>query len=152
MAAEVAAGQGSHRMRITVSWLCPALAAVVGCAAEATAPAARERFEPPLVYRTWFQSTEACSGLAGEFDRLRFYRVPGNEFECPSGICVARWTDAHEIYVAEAFVLDELVLRHEMLHDLIGQAGHPDPPFGEAGCGLTWDSWQGRVAGVRRID
>ena len=134
----------------TLRWLL--LASVLGCAADAAAPEVYERFDPPAEYRAWFTSTEACSGLSGEFDRLRFYRVPGAEFPCPSGTCVARWTDDHHIYVAENYLTDEMVVRHEMLHDLIGQPGHPDPPFGPSGCGLTWNSWSGRVAGVRPID
>jgi hypothetical protein len=130
------------------------LGVLLGCAAAPTAPSDRERFDPPAEYRSWFASTEACSGLTGDFAQLQFYRVPGNEFACPSGMCVARWTDDHHIFVAEAFVSNEMVLRHEMLHDLIGHAGHPDPPFGAAGCGLTWTSWNGRVVGSpgARID
>lgn len=139
-------------MRGDFRWLPLALGAVLGCAADASAPSTHERFEAPAVYRTWFASTQACSGLTGDFERLRFYRVPGDEFACPSGMCVARWTDAHEIFVAEAFLQNEMVLRHEMLHDLIGHAGHPDPPFGDAGCGLTWTSWSGRLVGLPRID
>jgi hypothetical protein len=36
--------------------------------------------------------------------------------------------------------MDEMVVRHEMLHDLIGRPGHPAPPFGQ-GCPLTWETW-----------
>lgn len=138
-------------MRLERRWLPWVLSAVLGCAADSTAPTSSERFTPPAAYLTWFDRTEACSGLGGEFDRLRFYRVPGDEFPCPSGMCVAHWTDSHEIYVAEAFIQDEMVIRHEMLHDLIGHPGHPDPPFGPAGCALTWTSWSGRL-GSRTID
>jgi hypothetical protein len=35
-----------------------------------------------------------------------------------------------------------MVVRHEMLHDMIGMPGHPAPPFG-LGCPLTWDTWDG---------
>ncbi|MGH7629419.1 MAG: hypothetical protein ACREOF_08505 [Gemmatimonadales bacterium] len=139
-------------MRRDFGWPHWALGALLGCAAEPSAPSLHERFQPPAVYRTWFDATESCSVLQGDFERLRFYRVPGDEFACPSGTCVARWTDDHEIFLAEAFLQNEMVVRHEMLHDLIGNPGHPDPPFGESGCGLTWTTWSGRVAGVSRID
>jgi hypothetical protein len=33
-----------------------------------------------------------------------------------------------------------MVVRHEMLHDLMRRSGHPDPPFGN-GCPLTWETW-----------
>jgi len=139
-------------MQCDRQWRWLALGVLLGCAADPAAPSVHERFDPPATYRAWFASTEACSGLAGEFERIRFYRVPGSEFSCPSGMCVARWTDGHQIFVAEAFLGDEMVLRHEMLHDLIGHPGHPDPPFGESGCGLTWTSWAGRAAGIPSID
>jgi hypothetical protein len=133
------------------SWLLLGFS-VSSCGADAVAPEVHQRFDPPAEYRAWFQSTESCSGLGGDFGRLEFFRVPGDEFPCPSGMCVARWTDDHHIYVAEPFVENEMVVRHEMLHDLIGHAGHPDPPFGPAGCGLTWSSWSGRLALIPRID
>jgi hypothetical protein len=33
-----------------------------------------------------------------------------------------------------------MVVRHEMLHDLMRRSGHPNPPFG-SGCPLTWETW-----------
>jgi hypothetical protein len=41
--------------------------------------------------------------------------------------------------------MDEMVVRHEMLHDLIGRPGHPAPPFG-VGCPLTWATWNSGAA------
>ncbi|HET8623274.1 MAG TPA: hypothetical protein VFM14_06905 [Gemmatimonadales bacterium] len=117
-----------------------ALAAVVtaGCN---FAPEGYQPMEPPPQYRAWFAETEACSGRAGNFDRLVFHVVEGESFECPSGRCVGRWNDNHHIYIASAYVNNELVVRHEMLHDLLGRPGHPDPPFGN-GCPLTWEAWR----------
>jgi hypothetical protein len=54
---------------------------------------------------------------------------------------VGRWNNDHHIYIASAYLKHELVVRHEMLHDLLGRPGHPDPPFGN-GCPLTWESWR----------
>jgi hypothetical protein len=54
---------------------------------------------------------------------------------------VGRWNDNHHIYIASAYQRNELVVRHEMLHDLLGRPGHPNPPFGQ-GCPLTWESWR----------
>jgi hypothetical protein len=33
-----------------------------------------------------------------------------------------------------------MVVRHEMLHELMRRSGHPNPPFGH-GCPLTWETW-----------
>ena len=105
------------------------------------APEGDQPMEPPSEYRAWFAATEACSGRSGNFDRIVWHVVDGESFECPSGRCVGRWNDNHHIYIASAYRVNELVVRHEMLHDLLGRPGHPNPPFGE-GCPLTWESWR----------
>ena len=108
-----------------------------GCAFE---PEGAERFQPPEEYREWFTKTESCSKRSGNFDRIEWYVVPGRDFPCSSGRCVGHWRDDHVIYIAAQHLQEEMVVRHEMLHDLLGIAGHPDPPFG-ASCHLTWTSW-----------
>ena len=104
-------------------------------------------FEPPPEYRVWFAATEACSDRRGDFAKIRWFQVPGRSFPCPTGECVARWEPGPRVYVADFWIGHEMVARHEMLHDLIGRSGHPNPPFG-VGCPLTWDTWpSGRLAG-----
>jgi hypothetical protein len=112
---------------------------VAGCGFE---PTGAIPMTAPPVYREWWAKTEACSGLSGDFDLIRFATVPGPEFECPSGTCVGRWEPGHHIYLAEAWSHHEMVVRHEMLHELLRGSGHPDPPFGH-GCPLTWATWPG---------
>lgn len=101
--------------------------------------------DPPPVYRTWWAQTEACSGLAGDFDRVEWLVVPGHSFPCSSGNCAGHWQPGHQIFLASDWTMNELVVRHEMLHDLLQHSGHPDPPFGH-GCSLTWESWVGGPA------
>jgi hypothetical protein len=96
--------------------------------------------EAPAVYREWWGKTESCSGLSGDFDRIEWLVVPGYSFECGSGQCAGHWRQGHRIYIAEEWKLNEMVVRHEMLHDMMNRGGHPNPPFGE-GCPLTWDTW-----------
>ena len=105
------------------------------------APEGDQPLAPPSLYRAWFAATEACSGRSGNFDRIVWHVVDGESFDCPSGRCVGRWNDNHHIYIASAYQHNELVVRHEMLHDLLGRPGHPNPPFGD-GCPLTWESWR----------
>ena len=81
-------------------------------------------------------------GASGNFDRVRWSVVAGHSFPCASGKCAGHWEPGHEIYIAQDWTTNEMVVRHEMLHDLIGRAGHPDPPFGSP-CPLTWSTWQG---------
>lgn len=113
-------------------------AALAGCSS--FTPTNDTPYTPPAEYRKWFDETQACSGLTGDFDRIKWFVVDGTEFDCPSGKCVGRWNSDHDIFIASSWVDNELVVRHEMLHDLIGHPGHPDPPFGSP-CPLTWASW-----------
>jgi hypothetical protein len=75
--------------------------------------------------------------------------VPGNSFPCKSGKCAGHWEPGHTIYLAEDWTTNEMVVRHEMLHDLLDRAGHPDPPFGNP-CPLTWATWHGDQAPTLR--
>jgi hypothetical protein len=110
-----------------------------GCTFE---PEGATKLDTPPIYRDWWAKTEACSGLTANFDQIDFETVPGADFECPTGTCVGRWEPGHHIYLAVDWSHNEMVVRHEMLHELIGRAGHPDPPFGSP-CPLTWATWTG---------
>jgi hypothetical protein len=103
-------------------------------------PAGSQPWEPPAVYREWWEATEACSGLSGHFERVEWMVVPGESFECASGRCVGHWDPSHTIFLASDWTGHEMVVRHEMLHELMRRSGHPDPPFGN-GCPLTWETW-----------
>src|SRR5258706_4847723 len=53
------------------------------------------------------------------------------------------WTSHGEtdrIIIAGVYENTEMVVRHELLHHLLGQAGHPAEYFVTL-CHLTWDSW-----------
>ena len=115
------------------------LAFLGGCGFD---PAGEQAMSAPDVYRTWWDKTEACSGLTADFDRVEWLVVPGNGFSCSSGKCAGHWESNHRIFIASDWSRNEMVVRHEMLHDLLGHPGHPNPPFG-IGCPLTWDTWTG---------
>ncbi|MBA3258729.1 MAG: hypothetical protein H0T68_04600 [Gemmatimonadales bacterium] len=96
--------------------------------------------DAPVVYREWWSRTEECSGLSGDFDRVEWLVVPGHSFECSSGQCAGHWRRGHQIYLADGWKMNEMVVRHEILHELMNGGGHPNPPFGQ-GCPLTWETW-----------
>lgn len=118
----------------------PAVALATFLAACGFDPAGSQSWEPPAIYREWWAATEACSGLSADFDRVEWMVVPGESFECASGQCVGHWDPDHKIFLAEEWKEHEMVVRHEMLHDLMRRSGHPNPPFGN-GCPLTWETW-----------
>src|SRR5260221_14753061 len=83
-------------------------------------------FQPPAVYREWWAKTQACSGRKADFNRIRWALVPGNSFPCKSGQCVGHWESNGEIWIASDWKDNEMVVRHEILHALIGEPGHPN--------------------------
>jgi hypothetical protein len=99
----------------------------------------------PTEYRAWWARTETCSGITGDFDRVAWYTVPGvGTMETDIGEKVGIWGSQggqSTITIAGDYLEHELVVRHEMLHELLGREGHPDEYF-VARCGLTWESWQ----------
>lgn len=133
----------AHRQARTLVLLAALLAGCEG-ATELDFPALDlERFEPPSAYGEWWARTEACSGLEAPLARVRFFEVrapvsrDGTRFPCGDGRraleCSGVWQAPHDIYLAPALVRHERLVRHEMLHDLVGTPGHP--PVFEA-CGL----------------
>lgn len=115
------------------------LASLGGCGFD---PAGEQPMAAPTNYRAWWTKTEACSGLTGDFDRVEWLVVPGRGFSCKSGQCAGHWEPDHRIFIASDWTGNEMVVRHEMLHELLRRSGHPSPPFGD-GCPLTWETWTG---------
>jgi hypothetical protein len=138
-------GMVRFRLRFRLLWTIAALLTAAGCGFD---PTGDRPFDPPPVYREWWTKTEACSGLSGNFDRVRWVLIEGRSFSCSSGQCAGHWSSfSHQIFLASDWAANEMVVRHEMLHDLIGHPGHPDPPFGK-GCPLTWATWDGGASGL----
>lgn len=123
-------------------------AVVSGCTALAPSalslPAGAVPIATPAVYREWFDRTEACSGRVGDFAAVQFYVVPGVEtFATEDGAKVGEWISvgaSHRVIIAGNYQNHEMVVRHELLHTLLRQSGHPDEYF-ISRCRLTWESW-----------
>lgn len=127
----------------------PLLAILIACdvlGPAAPLPDGAIAFLPPAEYRTWWARTEDCSGVTGDFDQVRWYLVPDvSVFATVAGPEVGRWSrggNGTEIVLAGAYRDDEMVVRHEMLHALLDQSGHP-PAYFVNRCHLTWESWGG---------
>lgn len=111
---------------------------------EISLPAGAVEIAAPAVYREWHQKTQACSGLIGDFSTVKFYVVPGVEtFSTVEGQKLGQWIQdgaADRIIVAGNYRDHEMVVRHELLHSLLGREGHPSEYFNQR-CKLTWDTW-----------
>ena len=112
------------------------LAFVAACQAptEVSLPDKAQLIEAPAPYALWWKVTEACSGLSGDFSSVRFYVVPGvNTIADGSDQSLGMWySSGNRIVLAGAHELDPRVVRHEMLHALIGPSageGHPNEYF-----------------------
>lgn len=118
---------------------------IAGCAASGKAlPVGAVPMPTPVVFQEWYQRTQECSGLRGTFSALSWFVIPGvSSFRTDDGPAVGMWKKGRRtgtIILAGNFVDRELVVRHEMLHSLIGRSGHPSGFFIER-CHLTWDTW-----------
>ena len=111
-----------------------------GCLDPFAPPLGTARIEPPGLYGEYWSAVEQCSGLRGEFGRIRWYAVPTAPFTCPTatGFCYGFWRKPHDIFVERTAPF--LVVGHEMLHDLLQRGDHP-PVF--RACGLIRDTTAG---------
>jgi len=129
-----------------------AVSAVFACLDPFAPPPGTYGFQPPAAYRAAWDSVEACSGLRGNFGRVRWYAVPQTPFPCYEGFCAGAWERPHNIYIAEGFIHDSVsryrTARHEMLHDLLG-GGLDHPPVFVA-CGLLRGSFRVQASSLRR--
>jgi hypothetical protein len=91
------------------------------------------QFSPPAVYTRWWAMTEACSGHSGDFEAIRWYRVPGAAIHL-NGVLVGGYWDSrgNRIVLPEQQVENASAVRHEMLHAIIRKRGHPRDAFLEA--------------------
>ncbi|HEX4931824.1 MAG TPA: hypothetical protein VFV33_01515, partial [Gemmatimonadaceae bacterium] len=64
----------------------------------------------------------------------------GDEFPCPNGPCAGHWRSPHDVYIAETWVHNETLVKHEMLHDVLGTGDHPAAYFGRVACNVVWSS------------
>jgi len=138
--------RGARPIRLAA--LAGGLAALtLGCSLEppTSLPAGAQAIEAPAIFQTWWARTEACSGLTGNYAGIQWYVVPGaNTFQTDSGDKVGFWIKSRvgtRIILAGDYRDYELVVRHEMLHELLGREGHP-PEYFQTRCHLTWDSFQ----------
>lgn len=145
-------GRGEILMRPTLLLFLLAFGAGCSAATEPSSPSLPEgaaAFSPSPAFRDWWLATESCAGLSGSFSSIEWYVIPGVEtFDPGTGSpVVGMWSrdgDRSRITLAGAWQQSEFVARHEMLHALIGQSGHPVLYF-ETRCGLTWAEWQGEA-------
>lgn len=104
--------------------------------ADPFAPPGAIRSDPPLNAAALWAKAEACSGLSGDWRRVRWFALPETHFTGPDGREHGGWWSApHNIYVGTPVTQQQTdaLIEHEMLHDLT-QSGAHGPVF--AACGV----------------
>lgn len=99
-------------------------------------PAGAVPYGPPAEYARWWAQVEQCAGVSAPFARVRWFVVPAPQPLIADGQRDdGLWIEHYRyIVLAEPFVTDSFLVRHEMLHDLLGRVDHP-PDFFVQACG-----------------
>lgn len=90
------------------------------------------QFSPPAVYPRWWAMVESCSGVERLIDKLAWYVVPGAQTISVGNRhdFAGYWFErSNRIVLAGQSQLDGPIVRHEMLHAIIRNSGHPRESF-----------------------
>ena len=82
----------------------------------------RQPLVPLQEYRGWWEIVEACSSRSGDFDLVRWYEASG--IVVRGEVALGLWEPPHDITVVNTVKENAFIVRHEMLHDILG--GDPD--------------------------
>jgi hypothetical protein len=129
MIRRTAFGGGKWRTGLGLSLLLCAW--VCGCDVTGLPHGARG-FAPPEQYRAWWALTEACSGVQGTYSAVKWYILPRSDtFSLGSETVNGAWYGGHAnfIVLGDAEEFDGSLVRHEMLHALLKNPGHPRQQF-----------------------
>ncbi|HSJ23972.1 MAG TPA: hypothetical protein VK929_04790 [Longimicrobiales bacterium] len=104
-----------------------------------TPPPESQVMEVPAEYEHWWQLTEQCSGLSGDFHDVRWL-VLEDTHSIPQHNAQAAWySRGNQILVVDGYQQNGRLIRHEMLHALLGRSvsGHPREYFVQACAGVV---------------
>lgn len=94
-------------------------------------------YDSPILRPLW-QEIEACSGVRGDFDAVRFYLAPNGikrDGEWAGGL----WDqNGNKIYLTPPYKDDPRTIKHEEMHALLQTRDHP-PQYFNGVCGNLMD-------------
>lgn len=117
------------------------LASMFACAsATAPVPEQAKSIAPLPQYALWWSMTEACSGIRGDMSRIKWFSHPdrplASDPQSDSPVAGEYYYDSKSVVLVESQLSNPTIVRHEMLHALMGIRGHPAAQFRDA-CGGT---------------
>ena len=94
-------------------------------------PPGAETLIPLADYTDWWHATEQCAGLQGDMSRVTWFSVPNHTSFVYDNVQYDGywWNGVHWIILAGEKVTDGMLVRHEMLHELLGRGDHPAEYF-----------------------
>jgi hypothetical protein len=110
-------------------------------------------YPSPPVYEQWWREIATCERLPlpPRHVLVRFFAVNGREFVILNDPFTSPWESPRwaigyadpwedEIYLAFPYLLEEMIVKHEMLHQLMKWAGeepgHPESRYGKKDIGM----------------
>ncbi|HXV16882.1 MAG TPA: hypothetical protein VD758_08885 [Gemmatimonadaceae bacterium] len=95
---------------------------------------------PPSVYTQWWQDVEICSGITRNVNDVVWFFVPEVDvFSVGSKQNIGGYWQPYRnaVTLAGFRVYDAGVVRHEMLHAILREPGHPPEYFGDKCAGIV---------------
>lgn len=111
------------------------LALIPGCGRNPWTVVLEQRMDAvPEAYVGWFLEVADCLDMPREATLSRFSRISwhtGSDIYNTSEDLHAwgLWESRHKITIHTAHVREAWVVKHEIIHDLLGRGGHPEPVF-----------------------
>ena len=119
-----------YHPRPIVTASCFLLAGSVACTEITALPAGSRSLDPPPEYELWWSMTESCSGIQGALANIEWYMVPNTDVLPGTNDLSGEWfPQRNRIVLAASSQHAGGLVRHEMLHALLQDAGHVREEF-----------------------
>ena len=94
-------------------------------------PSDAQEFSPPPVYATWWNMVRVCSATTGSLDGVKWFKTSQrlHDFRTGEELGGYWFSLGNRIVLTTPYLLEGSVVRHEMLHSLLGGGGHPRAQF-----------------------
>jgi hypothetical protein len=90
----------------------------------------------PAAARTLWNEVEACSGLKGDFDAVRWFKAPDGIKRRGAWVAAIWRSGSNEIIISPPYLGDPRTIKHEEMHALLrGGVDHPHHYFVDGPCG-----------------
>lgn len=120
-------------------WVCVVVAMIlVGCGGcqDPTSPTKKlhadnpRKIDEPLGAQAALEHVVECSGTSGTLDEVQWFVADELVDTSREQKLLGAWVRPNSIYLLKTTREEPRVLRHEILHHILQDHTHPEPPFG----------------------